>query len=381
MKLGNISASAENTASQKQVVGDLNPARSLPKALATIGSLMVQASSTALRHGNVSPPGFAPTTSKNRKSPITSLPPGVLEIIARFLPLRDLANLARTCNTLREELKEPLQKRKAFILKSQTLTCIPRENRLEALKDILANMYPHDDVLNNVIAACGHIPSQQRLQARRAIEEWAALLPQSQTEGLPDVSTRLDEVTQNLESVDAFHTGIAQIMDLAPGDQALEFLQKCDDIAELPEGHRLDAYHAIFDRPRNSQDLLMLRKTIPHLPESNMGAEWHAQLNTTQDPQVPQDLTELFVFFPKEDRIAKWDAIFIKTQDPQVLQKLASAIFCLPSEHRSTKWYAIFNKTQDPQVLQQLAEEIQCLPTADRIAATLAINVARNQSA
>ena len=157
-----------------------------------------------------------------------------------MLPPPDAANLAGSCKSLSKV--EGLLKYHKDCFTSQTLTSIPRESRFKAFKDFLANAYPHADVLNNLIAAYGHIPRQYRPQARQAIMKWVKELPKSQTEKLADVGARLNEIASNLESVDTFHDGvtgteqigIAQIMNLPHKDQERQFLEKCEYIRRLP---------------------------------------------------------------------------------------------------------------------------------------------------
>ena len=360
MTIGNISGRTEISAPQNNPTGDRSSASSPSVAARAIGNTLARIDKQL------------PSIQNKRKALAISLSGEPLRKVCSLLKHTDVVRLSRTCTSLHDELKTPLDN----IVKSRTLTRLPRNSRFATVEDILANTYPNADVLNNLVAAYGFIPRQQRLQAKQAIVAWEKLLPESQIGGICDVGVRLDKIASELKPVDAFHEGdpetaqigIAQIMNLPPKDQVGQFLAKCDDILRLPQEHRLDAFIAILDKTKNLQVLKKLASQVLYLPKADRYAGWNVIFEETKDPQVLQQLESQIENLPEENRSAGWYAILKKIQNLQVLKKLVSHIVHLPEEDRYAALHAMSLKTQDPEVLFSLACRIGDLSQADQYA-------------
>ena len=348
------------SAPHNNVVGDEGPANSLPAALRGCNSQLA---------------AFAPTTSEKREAQLTLLPSAVLQTIGKLLSPHDAANLAGTCKSL-SKVEGLLEHHKDRFL-SQPLTSFPRESRVKTLQTFLAHADTHPGVIDKAIAAYGHIPSQQRPQARQAIIKRVEQQPQPLTEKLAYVGARLNEIAGNLESVDAFHDGntetakmsIAQIVTLEPENQAEKFLEKCDDIITLPEEHQLDAFLAILGKTQNREVLRMLANLIRELPEADRSTAWRALLNHTTDSKVLVKLAEAIGHLPQANKSTALRAILKKTTDPEVLLEMAKLIRELPEADKITAWRAILNRTTDSRDPLSLAWKIRDLPNEDRRAA------------
>ena len=263
------------------------------------------------------------------------------------------------------------QKREQSATDVQELTSMPRERRFPTLQDILASTPPDAGVLNKLIDAYGHIPLEHRPQAREAITNWAKLLPDSQTGGRFNVSSRLDGIISNLTGVDAFHSAIARIMTLKPENRVTKFQQICWRFGNLPQAHRVDAFDAILDKTERPTILQELARVISELPKAHRCAKLHALLDKTEDPETLGQLAEKIYYLPNGEMSSALKAILLITQDPQVLQSLAHAIPDLPEKDRSDTLHALLDKIKNlqvPGVLQELPEVICHLPKDKRLA-------------
>jgi len=343
-------------------------------------------SPAALLRCNGLRPEYASTTQEKKGTQTTPFPWALLNAIGGLLNDSDLVKLSHTCKFARKELEGSIAERKKCFEQSQQLTRLPRESRFATLQEIIAHTLPQTSVINNLIAAYGHLPNQHRPQARRAITEWEKLLPESQTGGVCDVGVRLDKVASKLKLVDAFHDGdaetaqmgIAQITNLAPENQLPKFSQKCDDILKLPEEHRLDAFLAIVGNTQNPQILQELADVINELPPADRRAALQAIVDKTQDTQTLEVSVWEIRNLPNADTCGAWHAILNKTQNPQVLEGLVRTFRCLPELDRIDALHTLLDKAQELQILQELLREIPYLPNTDWNVAKQAIDNARN---
>ena len=322
MTIGNISGRTETMATQNSTISEGSSATSLPAAPSSAPKYNQLSCSATLRRWNGLPPSFGPKANETMPRP-TPLSSEILQIIDRFLRDPDLVELPH------KKFEDPVSE-------SQKLPNMPRESRFRAFQ--------------------------------HTIMEWVKRLPNSQTGGCHQVSTRLKALTCNQVYVDAFHEDVSEIMNAAPENRVQELQKKCWRISGLPKQHRSDAFDAILDNTEDPRVLGELIDVIRSLPQADQSAKWHALMDNTQDPKALLELADIISELPEEKMSAAWHALLAKTEDPQVLQVLAHVLSDFPKEKISAALIAILEKTEDPQVSKKLTEVICRLPQAEQIA-------------